>query len=236
MDEQSLSGNNTAVAAAGGATDTRLLTRRVADAVRDMIIQDEIKAGERIRERTLAQRLNVSRTPLRESLKILATEGLVELLPNRGAVVVDPSAEEIHDMLRVLAALEALAGELACARASEAELAEIKARHYEMLADYARGDRLAYFKRNQSIHLALVAASKNKCLIETHARINAQLYRVRYRSNLQSERWHTAIEEHELILKHLMARDAPALAHTLGNHLDSTWEKVAEVDHLPADA
>lgn len=215
--------------------DPRLLTRQVADAVRDMIIQDEIRAGERIRERDLAQRLQVSRTPLRESLKILAAEGLVELLPNRGAVVSNPTAEEIHDMLRVLGVLEALAGELACARASDAELAEVKALHFEMLAAYARQDRLGYFKVNQRIHRAIVMASGNRSLMATHQRINAQLYRVRYRSNLVNTRWHTAIEEHEVILQQLLARDAAALAATLRGHLGSTWAKYAEVDGLAAD-
>lgn len=214
------------------APDTRLLTRQVADAVRDMIIQDQLKAGERIRERDIAQQLQVSRTPLRESLKILATEGLVELLPNRGAVVANPTAEEIHDMLLVLGNLESLAGELACQRASDAELAEIRALHFEMLAAYAREDRLGYFKVNQRIHRAIVLASANRSLIDTHGRINAQLYRVRYRSNLVNTRWHTAIEEHETILLHLLARDASALAVTLRSHLGSTWAKYAEVDGL----
>lgn len=201
-----------------------------------MIIQDELKAGERIRERDLAQRLSVSRTPLRESLRMLATEGLVEIHTNRGAVVANPSPEEIHDMLRVLGQLEALAGELACERATDAEIAEIRALHFEMLAAFARSDRLAYFKCNQKIHMAIVQASRNKSLIDTHKRINAQLYRARYRSNLENTRWHTAVEEHETILHELEQRAGEKLAATLRSHLGSTWAKLADVDHLPPDA
>ena len=114
------------------------LTQQVASRIRDMIIQDELVPGQRVRERALAERLNVSRTPLREAIKILAAEGLVENLPNKGARVADPNPSEVRDMLRVLGALEALAGELACAEASDDEIEEIKALHFEMLAAFSR--------------------------------------------------------------------------------------------------
>ncbi len=202
------------------------LPQRVANQLRDMIVQDVLPPGSPIRERTLAGQLNVSRTPMREALKILSAERLVELSPHRGAVVASPSAEDVHDMLTVLGNLEALAGELAAARATDEDISEIKALHYEMLAAYARQDRLAYFKLNQRIHLAIVAASRNETLIETHGRINARLFRVRYQSNLKNTEWHTAIEEHEEILKQLCARDPAGLSAILRRHLGSTWAKV----------
>ncbi len=202
------------------------LPQRVASQLRDMIVQDVLPPGSPIRERTLAGQLNVSRTPMREALKILSAERLVELSPHRGAVVAHPSSEDVHDMLTVLANLEALAGELAATRASDEDIAEIKALHYEMLAAYARQDRLAYFKLNQRIHLAIVAASRNETLIETHGQINARLYRVRYQSNLKNTEWHTAIEEHEEILKQLCARAPAGLSDILRRHLGSTWAKV----------
>ena len=125
------------------------LAPRVAGSIRDMIVQDLLPPGARIRERTLAKQLEVSRTPMREALKVLATEGLVELLSNRGALVADPRPIEIRDMLRVLGALEAVAGEAACHAATANEITEIKALHYELLAAFAREDRLEYFKINQ---------------------------------------------------------------------------------------
>ncbi len=204
------------------------LTKSVANRLRDMIAQDALPAGERIRERALAETLQVSRTPLREALKVLATEGLVELFPNRGAVVSNPDPTEVQDLLQVLGVLEALGGELACARASAADLDEVQALHYEMLAAYARKDRLTYFKVNQQIHKAIVAISGNTSLIETHARINAQLYRVRYRSNSRNTKWDVAIKEHEAILDALQARDSRALSKILRSHLGSTWANVSE--------
>ena len=204
------------------------LTKSVANRLRDMIAQDALPAGQRVRERALAEQLQVSRTPLREALKVLATEGLVALYPNRGAVVADPDPGEVRDLLQLLGVLEALGGELACARASERELGEIAALHYEMLAAYARKDRLTYFKVNQKIHKAIVAASGNDSLIETHQRINARLYRVRYRSNSRNTKWNIAIEEHENILAALQARDGAALSNILRDHLGSTWANVSE--------
>ena len=206
-----------------------LLTEQVAGHIRDLIVQEALSPGEHIRERALAGELGVSRTPMREALKILATEGLVELLPNRGAIVSDPNPTEVRDMLRVLGVLESLAGELVCVEATEDQLAEIKALHYEMLAAFARKDRLEYFKLNQRIHLAMVAASRNLTLIETHARLNARLYRIRYRSNLKNEEWPSAVEQHEKILEALLARNSRELSTLMRRHLGDTWSKVNEM-------
>ncbi|MDH3669349.1 MAG: GntR family transcriptional regulator [Rhodospirillales bacterium] len=205
------------------------LTQQVASRIRDMIVQDELVPGQRVRERALAEQLNVSRTPLREAIKILAAEGLVEILPNKGARVADPSPPEVRDMLRVLGALEALGGELACAEASDDEIEEIKALHFEMQAAFTRKDRLEYFKTNQKIHRAIVASSHNQSLIETHDRLNARLYRVRFQSNLRNRTWPTAMDEHNSILDALIRRDGERLPAVMRAHLGSTWEKVSEL-------
>ncbi len=216
--------------AAAATPDRRQSTRAetVAERLRDMIAQNVLEPGARIRERRIGEALQVSRTPMREALRILAAERLVELLPNRGAVVCDPSPREIQDLLGILAALEALAGEQAASAATAAEIAEIRALHYEMLAAYERQDRLAYFKLNQAIHRAIIAAAHHAPLAELHAQLNARLDRVRYPSNLNNANWHSAIEEHAQILAALTARDREALARILRAHLGSTWSKVSE--------
>ncbi len=208
------------------------LTGQVATIIRDMIIQDKLKPGERIRERQLSQELKVSRTPLREALKILEGEKLISLLPNRGAVVADPAPDEVKDLLQVLSALEALGGRLAAEKATDEEICEIRALHFEMLAAYSRKDRLAYFKLNQKIHKAIVAASRNQALIDTHAQFNARVYRVRYRSNQRNAMWHEAIRQHEDIITALEARDGDVLANRLSSHLGNTWEKFQADDYV----
>lgn len=207
------------------------LTGQVATTIRDMIVQDKFKPGERIRERQLSKELNVSRTPLREALKILEGERLVDILPNRGAVVADPSSDEVRELLQVLGALEALGGHLAAESATDEEISEIRALHFEMLAAYSRKDRLTYFKLNQEIHKSIVAASRNAVLIEAHNQFNARVYRVRYRSNQQDVLWHEAIHQHETIIEALESRDSALLAQRLSSHLGNTWTKVSAEDY-----
>lgn len=204
------------------------LSDQIANRLRDKIIQNELAPGDRIREREVCKDLQVSRTPLREALHKLASEGLIELIPNRGAIITRPGAGEIADMLQVLGVLEAFAGERVCEYISDQEVAEIKALQYEMLAAYARQDRLKYFKLNQKIHLAIVKAARSETLLSLHARLNARLYRIRYQSNLKNETWGSALAEHDHILDALEQRDAEKLSTLLRQHLKSTWEKVSE--------
>lgn len=207
------------------------LTGQVATTIRDMIVQDKFKPGERIRERQLSKELSVSRTPLREALKILAGERLIDILPNRGAVVADPTPDEVRELLQVLGALEALGGRLAAECATDQEISEIRALHFEMLAAYSRKDRLSYFKLNQMIHKSIVAASRNAVLIEAHDQFNARVYRVRYRSNQRNALWHEAIHQHETIIEALESRDGTLLAQRLSSHLGNTWTKVSAEDY-----
>ena len=202
------------------------LSVQIANQLRDMIIQNQFASGARITERDVCKKLNVSRTPLREALRMLAAEGLVELIPNCGAVISSPTADEIADMLQVLGVLEAFAGERACSLITQAEINEIKALQYEMLAAFSRGDRLQYFKLNQGIHLAIVNAARSETLLSMHSRLNARLYRIRYQSNLRNELWGSAVEEHNDIMAALEKRDAMKLSKLLRLHLKSTWEKV----------
>jgi DNA-binding GntR family transcriptional regulator len=187
--------------------------------LRDIIVEGMLAPGARIAERQLCESLGISRTPLREALKVLASEGLVELLPNRGARVASLDGRDIENMFQVMGALEALAGTLACAHIGDAEIAEIAALHYEMLAQYMRRDLPGYFRLNQAIHAAIVAAARNPILAATYQSLAVRIRRARYFANLSDERWRHAVEEHESILQALQARDGPRLARVLGEHL-----------------
>src|SRR3954471_5829147 len=116
------------------------LHEHVAQRLRTMLVEGQIAPGAKLNERELAQVLNVSRTPLREAIKMLAAEGLVELLPNRGAVAVTLSESDVLHTFEVMAGLEAQAGELAAQRITDEELAEMRAMHFEMMAAYTRRD------------------------------------------------------------------------------------------------
>jgi DNA-binding GntR family transcriptional regulator len=199
--------------------ERRLLHVAGIDRLRDMIIQGELGPGMKLNERVLAERLGISRTPLREAIKFLASEGLVELQPNRGAFVAPIDAPTVREVFLVLGALEALAGELVCAQASEAQLAEIRALHYQMVLHQVRGDLAAYFRCNQDIHARLVEFTGNATLAQSWRALNAKVQRVRYMANLSGDRWRQAVREHESMLEALGARDGPRLAAILRDHL-----------------
>ncbi len=199
--------------------ERRLLHEEVIDRLRDMIVQGELAPETKLNERVLAAQLGISRTPLREAFKYLASEGLVELLPNRGAVVAPLKPEKVKEMFVVLGALEALAGELVCRNATDADLAEIRALHYQMVAHHARGELAPYFRYNQQIHIRLVECAGNATLAQVYRGLNAHVRRARYMANLSHERWNEAVREHEEILDALTARDSTRLQALLRDHL-----------------
>ena len=197
----------------------RPLHEEAADRLRDLIVQGRLAAGIRLNERLLTAQLGLSRTPLREAFKVLATEGLVELLPNRGAIVSQMDPVRLSESLAVMGALEALAGELACRNATDAQINEIRALHYEMLAYHARDDLGGYFKFNQAIHLKLVKYSGNAMLYNIYRQLNGNVRRARYMANLSKERWDAAVREHDEILSALGSRDVKRIKVLLSDHL-----------------
>jgi DNA-binding GntR family transcriptional regulator len=191
----------------------------VAHRLRTMIVEGELTAGEKLNERELAERLNVSRTPLREALKLLTAEGLVEHLPNRGAIVLQLSVDDVSHAFEVMAALEGLSGELACARITDEEVAELSALNFEMRAHHARRDLSAYYRVNAAIHRAINRAARNPVLSQTYDRLNARLQALRFRSNFDSDKWDTAVREHDAMIDALARRDGPRLRQILTEHL-----------------
>jgi len=199
--------------------DRRLLHETVIDQLRDLIVQGELAPETKLNERVLAERLGTSRTPLREAIKFLASEGLVELLPNRGAVVAPLKPEKMKEVFVVLGALEALAGDLACRNASEDDIADIRGLHFHMLAHHARGELAQYFKYNQQIHSRIMDCAGNATLAASYRSLNAHVKRARYLANLSRERWDKAVHEHGEILDALTRRDGVRLQALLRDHL-----------------
>ena len=163
--------------------------------LRDMIIEGQLLAGNRVHEGDLCQQLGISRTPLREALKVLAMEGLVELNPGRGATVRKLTAKDIQDMLSVLSVLENLAGRLTCQMATDEDIREVRRLHDEMLSFYAAGDSLPYFKRNQQIHSLLITLSGNESLALVHDLLQTRLKRIRYIGDRKPDTWSAAVAE-----------------------------------------
>jgi DNA-binding GntR family transcriptional regulator len=184
-----------------------------------MLVEGAIQPGAKLNERELCEKLRVSRTPLREAIKLLAAEGLVDLLPNRGAVAVKLTEADVVNTFEVLAMLEGLSGELAAQRVTDEEIAEIQAMHYEMMACFTRRDLSGYYRLNARIHSAINNAARNPVLINTYRSINARVQSLRFRTNQNETKWQLAMKEHERMLEALIAHDPAALRAVLVEHL-----------------
>ncbi|HEV7259140.1 MAG TPA: GntR family transcriptional regulator [Bosea sp. (in: a-proteobacteria)] len=216
------------------ASDYPRITRRtlhdeVLERLRDMIIEGRLAPGQRINEGLVGAQLGVSRTPLREAIKTLASEGLVEILPAKGAVVRRFSEQDLAGILEVLKTLEQLGGRIACAEASDEAIEAIHTLHKQMLVLYETRNRLEYFKLNQAIHSAIVAASGNAALMEMHATLQSRIKRLRFVGNEGPVKWAGAVAEHEEMMAALLKRDAVELSRIIGVHMDSTLLRVREV-------
>lgn len=204
------------------------LPQAAADRLRALIIEGALMPGDRLNERTLAEQLGVSRTPLREAFRVLTAEGLLVQLPNRGVQVAALSADDVRDAFQVIAALEGLAGELAAQRATDEDLGDLRRLQAEMEAAHARRDLPAYYAVNRAIHDRLGAIAGNPVLSRTHAALNARLHALRFRSNLNPAKWDRAVAEHRTLLDALAARDGRALRDLLVGHLQAKLEAVLE--------
>ncbi len=207
----------------------------VLDGLRSMIDEGALAPGTRVPERLLCEKFAISRTPLREALKVLAAEGLVELLPNRGARIATLDNPDIQHLFEVIALLEGEAGRLAATRIGDAASAEIQSMHYRMYAHFLRQELPPYFVLNQAIHRAIMEASGNPVLVATHAGLAGRIARARFMANrLHPDRWQAAMDEHEQILAALCARDGDRLSRLLSRHLQNKRDIVLEAIRPPA--
>ena len=207
-------------------TDHRTLPAAIAERLRERIIEGDLAPGARLNERHLCERMDVSRTPLREALRLLAHEGLVTVFPNRGAFVAHMSTEAVRQSFEIMGALEALAAELACQHISDDEVAEIAALTFEMQACHARHDLPEYYRLNRVVHDAISTASRNPLLAEMSQRLNLRIQNLRFRSNLDVGKWNAAIREHQQMVDLLRKRDGDGLARLMRAHLARKAEAV----------
>jgi DNA-binding GntR family transcriptional regulator len=207
----------------------RSLHDELVERLRRLIVEGELAPGEKISEKALCATFDVSRTPLREALKVLAREGLVVLTPRRGAHVSMLTMADLEEAFPVIGALEALAGELACERARDGEISRISLLHLKMATAHKTRDRQKYFRLNQQIHDALAAAARNPMLDQMRLTLDGRVSRARYFANISTPRWDQAMKEHEAILAALKARDGERLGRLLKAHLAHKLETLRGV-------
>lgn len=194
--------------------------------IREMIIEGSLQPGMRLHEGQLGAQLKVSRTPLREALKALSSEGLLTLSPGRGAIVSVFSPEYVKNSLDLLAYMESTSVSLICRNSPDSVIQELIGLHDRMLAASKAGDRMQYFRLNQAIHSGVVRFTGNEPMMYVHSSLQAQIQHIRYIGHGGSENWASAIDEHNELMKHLVARNEPEAKDAVLQHFHNTWLRV----------
>lgn len=201
--------------------------------LRRMIVRGHLAPGERLIEPELCETLSISRTPLREALKLLASEGLVVLRRNRNAIVTLIDAQELEHLFEVEAGIESFAISLASQRMTHTEIKRIEALQERMERLQDSGDLDAYFELNQRVHAMIVAGARNPVLDETHGRLLGRLERARYAALGRSGRWRESAREHREILEALKARDSERAQKLILSHVQHTNDVIAALCNRP---
>jgi DNA-binding GntR family transcriptional regulator len=211
---------STTRSAADVPVENRTLREQVADHLREEILASRLAPGTELGEVMLAQSLGISRGPLREALGQLAAEGLVTIVPRRGAVVKTLTRQEFLDAYQVREALESLAIKLAVPRLTEDERLELHRMCEEMELEAAAGNTERFFEINHDFHALLVSASGNRKLEETHAQLIAQMGRLLKKSVELRGGVQQSAAEHRGILIAVDAGDPERAARLLEEHIE----------------
>jgi DNA-binding GntR family transcriptional regulator len=194
---------------------------QVAERLRLLIDSGELAPGTRLNEIELCNTMGVSRTPLREAIRSLATEGLIELQPNRGAIVSIVSQADVTEILPIMASLEGLGGRLAAMHMDQSKIAQVRKIHDQMISHYRNNEVAEYFETNRLIHELITEGSGNQTLVDTINSLSAKVRRARFTAQMTQESWDKAVSEHEEMIAALEAQDPDRLEAILVQHIET---------------
>lgn len=203
-----------------------ILAEGIAEQLRRGILRGRYKPGTALKERELALAMDVSRTPMREAIRILAQQGLVALRASRSPVVANPSYQEITDTVKVLITLEELAAQLVCERSTPQTLAPIRVLYQRLLDQADQIDSIDLFALDMEFHAAVVAAAQNTALGLVHRPLVERMWRVRYLSASQSGARDRTFEEHLEIVQALETGNGPRAKMAVRRHMTSMLENI----------
>jgi DNA-binding GntR family transcriptional regulator len=203
----------------------RALYEEVAELLRQRIFRRELEPGSWIDEVKLAQEYGISRTPLREALKVLAAEGLVTMKVRRGAYVTEVSEQDLAEVYHLLALLESDAAAVVAAKATDAQLKELQKLHREL--EGAVKDRERFFALNESFHMRLLDLAGNRWRNQMVADLRKVMKLNRHNSLLKSGRIQESLAEHRAVVDALLRRDAAAAMLRMQEHFGNGLEAAA---------
>jgi DNA-binding GntR family transcriptional regulator len=204
----------------------RALYEEVAELLRQRIFSHELAPGSWIDELKIAEAYGISRTPLREALKVLAAEGLVTMKVRRGAYVTEVSDRDLADVYHLLSLLESDAAGMAASLATEAQLQELQAIHtaLETAANPEAPDRERFFEINERFHMRLLEIADNRWRNQMVADLRKVMKLNRHNSLLKTGRVNESLQEHRALMAALTARDAPQTRQRMQDHFKNGLE------------
>lgn len=200
----------------------------VFNTLRQAILRGELKPGERLMEIQLANKLGVSRTPIREAIRKLELEGLVLMIPRRGAEVAEITEKSLRDVLEVRGALEELAVKLACQKITDEQIAELRAAEKEFEQALNSGDVTVYAEADVKFHDVIYHATDNQRLIQLLFNLREQMYRYRVEYLKREEAHGTLLVEHKKIIETIANRDMDAAVDAVCQHIDNQVSAVID--------
>lgn len=198
------------------------LHTEIVSTLRRMIQTGELPPGAIISERGICAQLGISRTPLREALKVLASENLVQLRPHRAPLVSSVDPAEVAELFELLSVIEPAAAELACQRATDDELQELSCMHEQLVTLYQARERTPYFSLNLAVHHEIVRLARNKVMLAIYETLQSRVSRARSIANLDRERWASSNLEHGQLIAAFRNRDHVSVKALLLAHMERT--------------
>lgn len=209
--------------------DIRVLHQDVAGKIREMIRKGSLVRGQRIIEAEICEQIGVSRTPLREALRVLESEGLVELFPHRGVHIRQPSMNEIQEMFEVMGVLEGTCARLTAQKMTAAGWRKIERLHRQLETHYAEGNRDKYVAANNVFHALIQELAGNRVLDDVVAKLREKVALYRHQQIYEDQRFDESIREHRDILEALRRRDPDAVEMFMKRHLDRQCNALVKI-------
>ena len=210
----------------------KTLHEEIADNLREMIMSGELREGDKIKENELCELMGISKTPLREALRVLSAEGLIRLIPNRGSFVTTPTFEEIKEMFDVMSVLEGVCARTAAEKMNSADLKKLEQLHNKLETQYKRRDQKEYIHLNNSYHALVQEMAGNKTLNQIVNGLRQKILLYRFQSLNLPGRFEKSIQEHRQLLAAFRKKDPEKAEMLMKSHLKKQCEALETLAKL----
>ena len=205
------------------------LHMQIADSLREMIMTGQLKEGDKVNENRLCAVMEISKTPLREALRVLSSEGLIRLVPNRGSFVTKPSMDEIREMFDVMSLLEGFCARVATEKMNARSFARLEKLHAGLEEKYRRRDQEGYIRINNQYHAFLQELAGNRTMNGIVNGLRKKILLYRFQSLNLPERFDASIHEHRCLLEAFRNKDPMQAEALMKTHLLNQAEAMARL-------